>query len=265
MTTGGGNTGLFLHGGPGLSAVVERQWFGPDVDLEWWDQPSVAAGDPAPLVSLVEAAKDRLLELHRRQRRRIDVVSHSVGAILAVLLLREVPELIWRVTLINPTFDLRQAFLGIARRAVGEGTATPEVSAFVHEARPANVDPVELAVALSAVPGRFDMYWSPSSAAAKARYLEMAPSGPPVDFESFSRIAAAMQTQAPALLGVQSDVPVLAIVGASDPMMPGDVNSYVRQRVPLASVAVVDAGHMAPFEQPALAWPDHLQRRSRWP
>ena len=51
---------LFLHGGPGLHAAVERAWFGDSLPVLWWDQPAVAADDPAPFLMLADHKKPNI-------------------------------------------------------------------------------------------------------------------------------------------------------------------------------------------------------------
>lgn len=50
---------LYLHAGPGLTAALERQWFGEALPLQWWDQPAIAAPltrSPTAPCSLLHAA-----------------------------------------------------------------------------------------------------------------------------------------------------------------------------------------------------------------
>jgi len=259
MTQATGN-GLYLHGGPGLNAEVERQWFEGRVGLDWWSQPAIAPTDVSPLQSVVDAAKARLVQLNQRHGGRVYIVSHSVGAVIAVQLLREAPDLIASATLINPIFDLTEAMVGLARRLISDGIATPPLSEAMQRPVDRRTGFVDLAVMMASVPARFDLYWSPSSGRAKDRYIRLSPNGPAVDFDAFTRVGAAIQDLAPSLYGIKTSVPVRAIVGAHDPMMPQDALAYVHERLPLATVSVVDAGHMATFEQPQEAWRAQLQR-----
>ena len=45
-------TTLFLHGS-GFHGAIERAWFGDSLPVLWWDQPAIAADDPAPFQTLV--------------------------------------------------------------------------------------------------------------------------------------------------------------------------------------------------------------------
>ncbi len=47
-------------GGPGLHAAAGRAWFGDSLPVLWWDQPAVAADDPAPFRTLVDHAARQL-------------------------------------------------------------------------------------------------------------------------------------------------------------------------------------------------------------
>jgi len=55
-------TTLFLHGGPGLSAVAERELYGDSLDVHWWDQPHFEVLFVRPYQALL----DDTLQLARR-------------------------------------------------------------------------------------------------------------------------------------------------------------------------------------------------------
>ncbi|GMV02986.1 MAG: hypothetical protein AMXMBFR52_26420 [Burkholderiales bacterium] len=99
-----------------------------------------------------------------------------------------------------------------------------------------------------------DLYWSESSRAAKTRYLGLAPNGAPLDWTSFCMRGAAIQQGRSEILGIETQVPVLAIVGSRDPLVGSDPAGDIRARIPHAEVITVDAGHMAVFEQPGSVW-----------
>lgn len=251
-------TSLYLHGGPGLSAVVERVWFADCLPMDWWDQPLVDAEDGTPLHSLVDAARARLLHVAERCGTRVVLVSHSVGSVIAAQLLADSRNPIESAILINPIFDLEFALRRLAGRVMASGMASGAAAEALgpllgkdDDARPCLLD---LAVVLGQVPERFDLYWSASSRAAKARYLALAPNGPPLDWTSFSMVGTAIQQCRHALFGIETDVPVLAIVGTRDPLVGSDPAGEIRARLPRARVITVDAGHMAVFEQPSSLW-----------
>ncbi|MBS0337665.1 MAG: alpha/beta hydrolase, partial [Proteobacteria bacterium] len=70
---------LYLHAGPGLSAAMERQWFGTTLPVHWWDQPVAAAADAQPYRSLLDAARAELVRLADTAGRPVDVIAHSFG------------------------------------------------------------------------------------------------------------------------------------------------------------------------------------------
>lgn len=251
-------TSLYLHGGPGLSAVVERAWFGDSLPIDWWDQPLVGPEDGAPLQALVDAARARLLHVAQRCGTRVTLVSHSVGSVIAAHLLADSRNPIESATLINPIFDLEFSLRRLAQRVMAAGMASGAAAEALGSllGRDDDVRPhlLDLAAALGSIPERFDLYWSASSRAAKARYLGLAPNGPLLDGASFSMLGAAIQQGRNEIFGIGTDVPVLAIVGSRDPLVGSDPAADVRACLPRAEVITVDAGHMAVFEQPGSVW-----------
>ncbi|MCL4775555.1 MAG: hypothetical protein KJZ98_16575, partial [Burkholderiaceae bacterium] len=156
-------TSLYLHGGPGLSAVVERAWFGDSLPIDWWDQPLIGPEDGAPLDSLVDAARAKLLQAAERCGTRVTLVSHSVGSVVAAHLLADPRNPIESATLINPIFDLEFALRRLAIRVMEAGMASGAAADALasllgrdHSARP---ELPELAAALGPIPERFDL-WS---------------------------------------------------------------------------------------------------------
>lgn len=251
-------TSLYLHGGPGLSAVVERAWFGDSLPIDWWDQPLIGSENRAPLDGLVEAARAKLLHVAERCGMCVTLVSHSVGSVIAAHLLGDPRNPIASATLINPTFDLEIALRRLAVRVMeagmASGAAADALASLLGKDDAARPSVPELAAALGPIPERFDLYWSESSRAAKARYLRLAPNGPPLDWTSFAMLSAAIQEGGNEILGIETGVPVLAIVGSRDPLVGSDPVGDIHARIPRAEVITVDAGHMAVFEQPGSVW-----------
>lgn len=177
-------TSLYLHGGPGLSAVVERAWFGDSLPIDWWDQPLIGSEDGAPLDGLVDAARARLLHVAERCGTRVTLVSHSVGSVIAAHLLGDPRNPIASATLINPIFDLEFALRRLAVHVLAanmaSGAAADALASLLGQVDTVPPNLLELAAALGLIPERFDLYWSESSRAAKARYLRLAPNGPPM-------------------------------------------------------------------------------------
>src|SRR6185437_4248354 len=74
---------LFLHGGPGMTAELERRQFGPSLAVHWWDQPLVRAGADRAFEALIDAAEVEIVRLSTKREGRIDLLANSFGAYLA--------------------------------------------------------------------------------------------------------------------------------------------------------------------------------------
>lgn len=207
-----------------------------------------------PLEWLVDSTRSRLRTLAQKAGQPVPVFSHSVGAVLAIHLLRHESELIESVTLINPTFDLELAFVRLARQARRLGMVPPAVEASFRRLESERGGFVEWGTALNDVPDRFNLYWAKESDAARLRYLSLAPSGPPLDIGTFVSVGSAIQAGRAELTGITSTVPVVALIGNQDPMLSDDPAGDVHTRLPSAEVRVVVGSHMTVFEQPIAQW-----------
>jgi pimeloyl-ACP methyl ester carboxylesterase len=107
---------LFLHGGPGLSAALERQRFGNTLPVHWWDQPHVNAEMAAPFERLVDAAIRELEQLFESQGKPVPLLANSFGVHLALALIERVPERVRSLDILGGTLDMRMAFVRLGQR-----------------------------------------------------------------------------------------------------------------------------------------------------
>ena len=107
---------LFLHGGPGLSATLERQRFGTTLPVDWWDQPHLDAAVAAPFEWLVDATEKELGRLFEARKKPIAILANSFGVHLALALIERAPEKIGSLSIVGGILDVRLAFVRLGLR-----------------------------------------------------------------------------------------------------------------------------------------------------
>src|SRR5258708_39643989 len=160
---------LFLHGGPGLSAELERRQFGSSLPVHWWDQPHFEAGQPNAYDRLVDSA---LAELHRlvdMANGPVDLLASSFGVHLALALLEQAPAKIGKLSVIGGVLKLRTALVRLALRIAEhnhDSTLMTVSQEAQHSADAASL--WALSDRLLSVPNLLDFYWSSSATAQRA-------------------------------------------------------------------------------------------------
>lgn len=247
---------LFLHGGPGLSAIGERRVHGATLPIDWWDQPRTVTAAPRPFHALVDAAAERAAAVAAAGK--VHLVGHSFGAVLAHRLSLRMPERIASITLLAPAHDLADVFVRLGSY----------VTRFVDDPAPLDAAVARLlaaprdfaaAQALSGivytVPAFLTAYWSPWAGDKLAWFGDLMQKEPVFDGAAFDAIAgdAWPELGPPAVSGfagpvdiVYGDADVLVDAAASLPLW--------RQAFPQAGSRVVHSGHMIQVESPAAAW-----------
>lgn len=243
---------FFLHGGPGASAIPERQWFGTSLDVYWWDQPRPSQQSQQPFAELLEAVEAEIEAQARAHGGPITLLTHSFGARLALQVADRLAEYLCRMVLLAPTYDLGQAYARLARRlaplscrrrnllaAADALTDKPQdASAFHH-----------LVNEILATPNFLDLYWT-ADAVEQREWLKSLITDPRVfDFTVFHALAES-QLSYPPVVGKQRFAhPVTVVLGAADPLL--DIAQETRrwqEYWPQAHVQVLDAGHFIQFE-----------------
>jgi pimeloyl-ACP methyl ester carboxylesterase len=173
-------TALYLQGGPGLNCAIERVWFGENYPVLWWDQPRFFADAENAYQLTLDAAAEKLAELHATQRKPIHVIGWSFGARLALDLAHRAPEAIGSLTLLAPSLCLETAF------------ATAWLTIWLTQRRNADPPPFQPASSsnnrannharlhaagnrhILSTPDLFSHYWAPTSGAQFARHSKEA-------------------------------------------------------------------------------------------
>ncbi len=250
------NRALFLHGGPGLSTEIERQWFGDSLPVVWWDQPTVTSGSPAPFGQLVAAAADQLRAMADDTGEPVALIAHSFGGQIAYALVREAPELVKSITLLGCAPDPFPPLFRLCRRLT-EIQSSPVLEAAIADAETRldqrSFESMVLAAAVH--PAYPAVYFGPDSAAARDRFLVLFATGSILNLETFLTVMNDL-LNAPALAPVDGfDGEVTLLLGHYDPLLAVDEDIATWQRIfPQLRAQVVDSGHFIHLEFPPEIW-----------
>jgi pimeloyl-ACP methyl ester carboxylesterase len=245
---------LFLHGGPGLSAELERQRFGNTLPVHWWDQPHVDADVAAPFERLVDAAEKELGRLFDVQKKPVALLSSSFGVHLALALIERVPEKIGSLDILGGTLDMRMAFVRLAQR-ISEVNRDADLKAVSVRAEDSGDSESLWALIgkLFTVGNLLDFYWGPGAQEQCERMKALAASGVLVHAATFQAVLADFLGRKLAAPPTFSGT-VRILIGRFDPYArPGDAALW-EVVFPKASVEFVGAGHFPHLELPAKDW-----------
>lgn len=243
-------TALYLHGGPGLNCAVERAWFGDSGGVLWWDQPRFAADSANAYQATLDAAAEKLADLHARQGVPIHVIGWSFGARLALDLAHRAPEAIGSLTLLAPSLCLETAFAHLAANlaARGAGISLPRSP---HTGN--HEDFMQRVMSILAIPELFSYYWAPASTALFQRHHADTAGNDWFDLDTFTAISREVIRRPITALATDHVIRILA--GRHDPYFDPETDIELWKRIfPQASVRIVDSGHMVPVEIPTVEW-----------
>lgn len=245
---------LFLHGGPGLSAALERQRFGKSLPVHWWDQPHVEADVVEPFEWLVGAAEKELGRLVEVQQKPVAVLANSFGVHLALALIERVPERIASLDIVGGVLGMRTAFVRLAQRIseVNRDANLKAVSDCAEETRDSESLWV-LIEKLFTVANLLDFYWGPRAQEQCESMKALAASGALVHAATFQAVLGDfLERKPPPPPAFGGSVRVL--IGRFDPYARADDGQLWRAVLPQASVEFVDAGHFPHLELPVEIW-----------
>jgi pimeloyl-ACP methyl ester carboxylesterase len=243
---------LFLHGGPGMSAVGERAWYGDSLRVAWWDQPRELT--LRPYATLVGAARARLHVAVEARGAPVGLLAHSFGAQVALELAKTDAPLIGALVLLAPAHDMRHVWLTLAG-LVDSAAAAPAVRAAAarYAAVPDETKLCALLDALAAVPNLFDHYWASASGAHMTRHRRILAEHPAAfDFPVFKAILLDFlrgKAGAPPAIAQDTAFPVHLLYGTQDRIVDCAAGlPYWRKRFSHASVKLLPCGHFIQFE-----------------
>lgn len=248
---------LFLHGGPAMSAIAERAWYGDSLPVDWWDQPRSAASAPAPYHALADAARGRLHAASDASGGKIALLAHSFGAQIALDLVETDAQRIASLTLLAPAHDMRYVWLALAKLLQEDTPIAALQEAAARFARDTADETAMSALwyALAAIPTLFDCYWAAASHGQMARHRQLLAGYPDAfDLGAFASILTGY-LQRDARRGnaapVPAALPAQIWYGSEDRIVDSAAGRrYWAARFPGAEVGILPCGHFIQFEQP---------------
>jgi pimeloyl-ACP methyl ester carboxylesterase len=245
---------LFLHGGPGLSAALERQRFGNTLPVQWWDQPHVGAGVAAPFEWLVDAAIRQVGQMFEAQGQPVALLANSFGVHLALALMERVPEKMGPLNILGGTLDMRMAFVRLAERISEVNRDADLKSVSVRAQEKGDSESLWALIGkLFTVINLLDFYWGPGAQEQCESMKALTASGALVHAATFQVVLGDFLKREPAAPHTFSGS-VRVLIGRFDPYArPGDARLW-RAVFPQAAVDFVEAGHFPHLELPAKDW-----------
>lgn len=246
---------LFLHGGPGLTAELERQRFGTSLPVHWWDQPRVNSGTQRVLETLIEAAVAELTRLSIDQDGPVHLLVNSFGAYLARALVDRVPERIGAITIGSGLWDLRTAILRLASRfAERDDDADLEVACRTTASSNTPEPYLVLLARVAARPHFLDCYWGPAAVEPREAMKTLAAEGRLIDWPTYQAGLAEALAMPQVPLASPHPGGVRILLGRFDPYFEESDTGAWKALWPTATVEIVEAGHFPHLELPPAAW-----------
>jgi pimeloyl-ACP methyl ester carboxylesterase len=246
---------LFLHWGPGANAAVERLWFRKTLPIEWWDQPLSFSHAEHAFAETVLAAKQQVLQLAEKSKKKVGLIAHSSGGQIAIELARLIPDQLCSLSLLSCNFAPARAFIELGSRLAPEHEF---LSPLVVQAQ-ARLDTKSfwpLLQAIASIPSFTDVYWRNTKA--HARYLELAQTCPALDLNAFQAVMQNLLDRDAAQPGnslARLGFPIDAYFGIYDPLQNIDYEMSRWKKVfPTAQMHRLECGHFPQFEIPIDHW-----------
>lgn len=251
---------LFLHGGPGLSAIAERALYGSELPIHWWDQPRSVVLYARPFGALLDAAEEEVTRLSASGR-RVNLVAHSFGTHLALRLAMRMSERLGKIVLLAPVYDIGDAFVRLAHRLLEVTPTSQPLLGAVEEFRAGSDYSrfARLAAQIMSVANFLDVYWSPGADARRRWFLDLLTHQPVADLNAFEVIVRDFWSEAQ-IISVQTTVtnPVELIFGRADPLVDVEAERRIWTAFfPHAVSRELDSGHFVHLETEPTMWWTH--------
>lgn len=246
---------FYLHGGPALGPVFERNRYPDASHVHWWQQPLAKPCATRPYQDLLEAALAELRRVAAEAGQPLTLMASSFGAHLAVHLARQAPELVKNIVLLAPTYNPEDAMMRIARRAFRVHTNDHQAGKLAAALAMYDHDPGrprfwDVFGALSLLPDVTGLYFGPLGGEAATRsFAELIKQ--PGAFDVSTSVAVsddfAAQDHTPQTSPFNGAVAVL--FGAHDPMIDAEQGREQWSKVfPQAEFFKVESGHFPLLE-----------------
>jgi len=246
---------LFLHGGPGLNAQMERRRYQHSLSIHWWDQPHIPRTSGQAVESWVSNAEREVKRMSALRGGAIALLASSYGSRIALELLTRIPDLIGAVTISGGVLDIRAAFIRFGRYLAHKGSVQR-----LHQAVDAAAESPShntfwaLVDAIMATPNFLVEYWSPRAVEQCAVMHSFAAEGSLLDIETFQAVLNdTLSIPTPSIPKTRGHR-IRVLIGRDDPFAETDDVDQWLQCLPTATVERVDTGHYPHLELPPKWW-----------
>lgn len=250
---------LFLHWGPGSNSAAERAWYGEQLPIHWWDQPSQFSSDATAFSELVDAAEAELKRVSDEASGSVSLVAHSFGGQIATELARRSPDRIASISMVCCATHPPAGFIGFARalaNELGSGEQAEllrsSADAAAQELKPETFWPLMNAV--TTTPGFFPKYWG--STEKMQKYLELT-GGPAIEPAAFMALMNAVLMRGPIqqMKGAGEKIPVRCFFGRQDPLINSENETKAWKEIfPTATSTILEGGHFVHLENEPSLW-----------
>lgn len=249
---------LFLHGGPGLCCLAEREHYDTTLLIHWWDQPRGVVMFAHPFAELVEMATDTVSECALQCGQPVGLVAHSFGAQLALHVASRIPEHLYAVTLLAPAFNIVDALTRVGRCVLERGADAAGLQRALRllAEQPYNRDCFwSLFDALLATPDFLRVYFSRDADAQYAAFAGLMAREPLFDASALRAILQDFWELRPIDGPIAPGCPVDLVFGKYDLLSdPSEEEAIWLQYFPQARSRHLDAGHFVHLERPPAEW-----------
>lgn len=252
-------TTLFLHGGPGLSAIAERTRLVMPCPVDWWEQPRAHEGQTAPYACLLREAEQKFTSMCAASAAPIRLLASSFGCMLARHLAARFPDAISVIVLLAPTFDPQASYRRFAATLL-DTSPSPALHAAYESCKSNSATAAfwDLVAAILATPRFSDSYWSVGAMPARRQFAALMADSAGFDFPTYRLVLDDFLTTPPPSGPSPYRGPVTVTVGASDPYATLErTRAEVHRYFPQAQLSLVDAGHFPHLELAPEFWLPH--------
>ncbi len=249
---------LFLHGGPGLSAIAERALYANSLPVHWWDQPRSAVLFARPYQALLDEVVFEAQRLVASTDGKINLLAHSFGARLALHLATVMPTRIEAVSLIAPVFDVADAFVRLGERlAMTEARADRLFDAITRcrDDRKSFEAFWCLVEAICDIPQFLDAYWGPHSELRRRWFYQTVIGQSWADLNTCEVVLRDFWNSPELSAAIDFTGPVKLIFGKHDVLVDPSSDAHRWSRhFPRATISCVDTGHFVQLEMAPETW-----------
>ena len=239
---------IFFHFGPGGNPYVDQALINDD-SIYFWNQPN-AQKDIQYIPYLVDSANREVMKLAEKNE-TIEIITHSIGAFIAMNLSDEALEKVSKITFIAPTYNFTNASINIAS-TVAANTNDEELSEHVLKMKtePTSANFLAMFTRMSQIqPDYMKYYWAKDEN--QLKYNEIASQHDPLDENTLVTSAIELVDFYNKDLNEYKrfNCETRVILGDCDPLLDDNEKSEIESFFGSENVQRINAGHFPHCEQ----------------